>query len=263
MASSRFVCPGPPRERPGPRDILDYRCNNPPERHRPVTLAHRTTAQSARRAARFAGLAVGVTAALAATAGAVSWLNVWQAESFGDRRLAAPRPDECAVVRRVAADFVSDLRAGLRHAAGAPDRGLELLAFAWRPRPCGGRLARLPGPRPLCPPPPPAAPGLRGPRPRALRLAAAHAARPGPADPPLGHLLRPPVRQPRRGGPRLGRLHDVGGDPTARGRHPRPVQLDRDRAPQAPTSPDRAGSAVGDRSPRLASTPAVERGVEG
>src|SRR5215472_3274652 len=87
-------------------------------------------------AARFAALAAAVTIALAATAAGVNALNVWQAESFGDRRLAAPRPDECAVARRLVADFVQDRsgrrRAALRRAAVADDRKLELLAFAWR-----------------------------------------------------------------------------------------------------------------------------------
>ncbi len=83
--------------------------------------------------ARFTAIALGVAATFAATAAAVASLNVWQAESFGDRRLAAPRPDECAIARQVTADIVrSGKSAALRRAAGASDRKLELLAFAWR-----------------------------------------------------------------------------------------------------------------------------------
>ena len=84
------------------------------------------------RAARFAAVVAAVGASFAAACCALAWVGDHDAESYGDRRLAAPRPDECRLARAIVRDFALTRSAALRRAAGAGERKLELLAFAWR-----------------------------------------------------------------------------------------------------------------------------------
>ena len=83
------------------------------------------------RAAAFAGVATGVAAAFCAVAAGLAWQARHQAEDFGDRRLAAPRPHECRMALQIARDFAVRRSSALRRAVGAGDQKLELLAFAW------------------------------------------------------------------------------------------------------------------------------------
>jgi hypothetical protein len=86
---------------------------------------------SALRTVRFAGVALSVAAAYLAAAGGLGWLETYDAENFGDRRLAAPRPEECRMAREIVRSFAERYSSRLRRAVGAGDRKLELLAFAW------------------------------------------------------------------------------------------------------------------------------------
>ena len=82
-------------------------------------------------AGRFAGLAALVAAAFAAAVYALTWVGDHDAESYGNRLLGAPRPDECRLARAIVREFAAERSAGLRRAAGAGDQKLDLLAYAW------------------------------------------------------------------------------------------------------------------------------------
>lgn len=66
-----------------------------------------------------------------AATGALVWVGDHDAESYGNRLLGAPRPDECRLARSIVRDFAELRSAELRRAAGAGERKLELLAYAW------------------------------------------------------------------------------------------------------------------------------------
>lgn len=66
-----------------------------------------------------------------AATGALVWVGDRDAESYGNRLLGAPRPDECRLARSIVRDFAELRSAELRRAAGAGERKLELLAYAW------------------------------------------------------------------------------------------------------------------------------------
>lgn len=68
---------------------------------------------------------------LCAVIGALVWVGDHDAESYGNRLLGAPRPDECRLARTIVRDFAAERSAALRRAVGAGDRKLELLAYAW------------------------------------------------------------------------------------------------------------------------------------
>ena len=73
-------------------------------------------------------MAAALTVALfAATAALLDRWATYQAESFGDRRLASPRPAECDLARVLLQDIHDDPAATLGR-----DPKLELRAFAWR-----------------------------------------------------------------------------------------------------------------------------------
>jgi hypothetical protein len=68
---------------------------------------------------------------LCAAVGALVWVGNHDAESYGNRLLGAPGPDECRMARAIVRDFAQQRSADLRRAAGAGERKLELLAYAW------------------------------------------------------------------------------------------------------------------------------------
>lgn len=72
-----------------------------------------------------------VAVALVAIVEGFGWYDTYQSESFGDRRLETPRPEECGMARAVVQDFVEHHRAARLREVGAPDQKVELRAFAW------------------------------------------------------------------------------------------------------------------------------------
>ena len=88
-------------------------------------------AKSWRSGLAFAVGAAAVTAAFVLAVLGIGHWQTWQAESFGDRRLATPSPAECEIVRAVLADREPD-RAVLLRGVGAGDEPMGFRAFAWR-----------------------------------------------------------------------------------------------------------------------------------
>jgi hypothetical protein len=80
---------------------------------------------------RFAGIALCVSASFAAAVYALVWVGDHDAESYGNRLLGAPGPQECRLARAIARDFAAERSAEARRAAGASDQKLQLLAYAW------------------------------------------------------------------------------------------------------------------------------------
>lgn len=78
----------------------------------------------------FAAGAAGVSASFALAVAGIGRWQTWQAESFGDRRLATPSPVECEIVRAVLADREPD-KAALLKGVGASDVPMGFRAFAW------------------------------------------------------------------------------------------------------------------------------------
>jgi hypothetical protein len=76
-------------------------------------------------------IAVLIAVALVAIVEGFGWYDTYQSESFGDRRLETPRPEECGMARAVVQDFAEHHRAARLRDVGAPDRKVELRAFAW------------------------------------------------------------------------------------------------------------------------------------
>jgi hypothetical protein len=76
----------------------------------------------------FVGAAIAVVGLFAAVGGLAQQWTIWQAESFGDRRLQKPAPAECQIARALVRDHD---RAALLRSVGAADLKMELRAFAW------------------------------------------------------------------------------------------------------------------------------------
>ena len=97
---------------------------------------------AAARGLRFLAVAAGLAVGLVGLVQGFGWYATYQAESFGDRRLAAPSPGECAAARAVVDDFARRRRAALLAEAGAVDQKMRLRAFAWASKgPRAGRGA--------------------------------------------------------------------------------------------------------------------------
>jgi hypothetical protein len=96
-----------------------------------VGVRRRRPLGPAGRVGRFVGVVLGVAAALACVCYALVWVGDHEAESYGNRLLHTPQPGECRLARAIVRDFAEHRSAGLRRAAGAGDRQLEMQAYAW------------------------------------------------------------------------------------------------------------------------------------
>jgi hypothetical protein len=80
---------------------------------------------------QFAAITILTGASMVAVVEAFGWYETYQSESFGDRRLETPRPEECEIVRTVIQEFAEHRRAGLLSEIGTAHEKVELRAFAW------------------------------------------------------------------------------------------------------------------------------------
>ncbi len=78
----------------------------------------------------FGAGALAVAASFVLAGMGLSHWQTWQAESFGDRRLATPTAAECGIVRAVLRDG-GESRAALLASVGAFGEPMALRAFAW------------------------------------------------------------------------------------------------------------------------------------
>ena len=101
------------------------------------------------RAGRFAAVGFAVAATFGAAIYGLVWVGDHDAETYGNRLLGAPRPDECRLARAIVRDFARQRSATFRRAAGAGDQPLEMLAYAWSSdgarAPPGADWRRCPG----------------------------------------------------------------------------------------------------------------------
>lgn len=92
----------------------------------------RTRPPSGRALAAFLLAALIVVGGFAGLAGLMSRYETYQAESFGDRRLASPLAAECDIARLLLKDHHDRDLATLLRSVGAGGEKMELRAFAWR-----------------------------------------------------------------------------------------------------------------------------------